>query len=342
MTPRKQQPTSPAQLSLFAASVAAEVAETTRPTQPAPVVVALPAPPAPPAGDVPDLLPLYLAHMNVRALSPKHIDHCEQQLRTTQAFLGKPMGAVDKRDLKRFDAELARRKAAGAIKASTWRKYQASIRGFFIWATADDHLTHNPTPGAFVTPKLPKRLPKFLTASEFAGLMEAAGRSHYPERNQALIALLAMCGLRISEALGLDRDHIAGGTLTVIGKNDKERQVPVPDALLPYLAAWFAVHPFGGQGAVFTAGKRPYRRLPYDSDWRKALPLIVRDAGIKRRVTSHALRHTYATNLLRSGLVPLDQIQKLLGHSDISTTGIYAATHIGDDTVAGINAAMNA
>lgn len=338
---------------------AAQAAEVTRPTQPAPVsvpsleIATQPAPVAvsvvvtpPPAGDVPDLLPLYMEHLEVRVLSPKHIEHCRQHIADCIAVLGLPLAVMTKADLRRYGAHLARRMQAGEIKASTVRKYQASVRGVFKWAVSDDHLVINPAEPAFLPPKLPKRLPKFLNAEEFAALMAAAGRGIYPKqplyavRDVALIATLAMCGLRISEALGLDWDHIAGGYLTVIGKNDKERRVPVPDALLPYLEAWRAVHPHGGQGAVFTGGFPPFRRLQYDSDWRKHLPLLVKAAGLKRRATSHHLRHTYATNLLRSGKVPLDQIQKLLGHSDISTTGIYAATHIGDDTVAGINAAL--
>jgi integrase/recombinase XerC len=320
--------------------------EPVRPATPAPIPVAPvtppPAAPQPPAGEVPDLLPLYLEHLNVRVLSEKHIEHCRQHIADCARVLAMPLARMTKHDLKRYGAHLARRMQAGEIKASTVRKYQASIRGLFKWAVADDHLPVNPAESAFMPPKLPKRLPKFLNADELAALMDAAGRGRYPERDRALLALLAMCGLRIAEALSRDWDHFEAGYVTVIGKNDKERRVPVPAALLPHLDAWRAVHPHGGVGAVFTCGVEPYHRLKYDADWRKHLPVLVKSAGLKRRVTSHHLRHTYATNLLRSGLVPLDQIQKLLGHSDISTTGIYAATHIGDDTVAGINAATPA
>jgi integrase/recombinase XerC len=276
----------------------------------------------------PDLLALYLNHMQVRALSPKHIEHCQQQLRACQTVVGKTLGEMTRQDLQGFDAHLAARKAAGTLKASTWRKYQTACRVFFTWAAGEEHIPVNPATHAFVTPKLEKRLPIHLEEAEVLALLAAAQRQRCGERDAALIAVLYFAGLRISEALGLDWEHLRqtpdGGYLTVIGKGDKERRVPIAPGLVPYLDAWRAVHPNGGTGAIFTNRLRPRQRMKYDADWRKHIKVILAAAGLDvKKLSSHKLRHTFATTLIRKQM-RVEHIQKLLGHSDISTTMIYA------------------
>jgi integrase/recombinase XerD len=152
-------------------------------------------------------------------------------------------------------------------------------------------------------------------------------------RDRALLELLYAAGLRISEALGLDRQDLSleGGFVRVIGKGDKERMVPVGDVALDALGryieevrpTWIGEDmelPRGGPLFVSARG----RRLGRMAAWR-----IVQDAAttadLAGHVTPHTLRHSFATHLLEGG-ADLRVVQELLGHASITTTQLY--THL--------------
>jgi integrase/recombinase XerD len=153
-------------------------------------------------------------------------------------------------------------------------------------------------------------------------------------RDRALLELLYAAGLRVSEALGLDREHLAldSAFVRVIGKGDKERVVPVGDVALSWLgrylawprAGWLARAGEGdGTGTpLFVTGRG--HRLGRQGAW-TAVKNAADAAGLGDRVSPHTLRHSFATHLLEGG-ADLRIVQEMLGHASIATTQLY--THV--------------
>jgi integrase/recombinase XerD len=227
--------------------------------------------------------------------------------------------------------------AAGSLRPSSLRRRAAAIRGFYRFAYGDELISID-LAARIDLPRQARRLPETLDVGETERLLEAAS-GDLPEepirvRDRALLELLYAAGLRISEALGLDRDDVSldGGFVRVIGKGDRERLVPVGEVALDWLEryldvvrpAWLALHhvePVRG-GPLFLSAHG--RRLGRQQAW-----AIVRRAsaaaGLPERVTPHTLRHSFATHLLEGG-ADLRVVQELLGHASISTTQLY--THL--------------
>ena len=153
-------------------------------------------------------------------------------------------------------------------------------------------------------------------------------------RDRALLELLYAAGLRISEAIGLDREDLSvdGAFVRVIGKGDKERLVPVGDVALDWVGRWMAGpratllalgHVAPARGGPLFLGDRG-RRLARQQAW-AAVKRAAARAGLAERVSPHTLRHSFATHLLEGG-ADLRVVQELLGHASISTTQLY--THL--------------
>ena len=194
-------------------------------------------------------------------------------------------------------------------------------------------------------PKRPRRMPVWLETEEQAALMKATrnyddipdnafGRSRefsmaVRRRYELLFELIQKSGLRISEALGLKvRDvRVVDGVakqVRVIGKGNKERQVPLPEAFGRVLALSLA----GQAPDDYVFAKKPGGKPAGAHAARAYLKKLIDKAGIEKKVTPHKLRHTYATRLLEKD-VQLVDIQALLGHESIATTQIY--THAGQE-----------
>jgi integrase/recombinase XerD len=231
---------------------------------------------------------------------------------------------------------LAARTRRGAKPASdpglaptSLRRRAASIRGFYRFAFGEG-LIGVDVAAHIDLPRQPRLLPETLTVAEVEALLEAA-----PDlRGRALLELLYAAGLRVSEALGLDREDLStdGGFVRVIGKGDKERLVPVGDIALDWLARWLTEerpallalrHVEPARGGPLFLGDRG-RRLA-----RQQAFAVVRGAALRARlpdsVSPHTLRHSFATHL-REGGADLRIVQELLGHASISTTQLY--THL--------------
>lgn len=149
------------------------------------------------------------------------------------------------------------------------------------------------------------------------------------QRYELLFELFQKSGLRISEALSLKVQHIrvvdgVAKHLRVIGKGDKERQVPLPESFGRVLALSLA----GKNADDYVFAKKPGGKPPGPHATRAYLKKLIDKAGIDKKVTPHKLRHTYATRLLEKD-VQLVDIQALLGHESIATTQIY--THAGQE-----------
>lgn len=205
----------------------------------------------------------------------------------------------------------------------------AAFRAFFKWAETEKHLPANPAENLSL-PRRWKRIPKALTAAEVGQILQPLAASEPSDLcDQAVLELAYASGLRLAELrnLRLEQLHLEAGFVTVIGKGNKERVVPVGsfavEALNRYLtvARPQLVRP-KSPAAVFLT--RRGSAFAHVTMWLR-ITNRVKKAALKRNITPHMLRHSFATHLLEHG-ADLRVIQELLGHSSISTTEIY--THV--------------
>ena len=229
-----------------------------------------------------------------------------------------------------FRAWLAARHRRGLARRSTARAL-AAVRSVYRFLDRQ-HGRHNPAAAALRTPRLGQRLPRPLSAPHIATLLDHPGAVDEPpwvgKRDLALLLLLYGAGLRIGEALGLDRRAVGAapaalGVLTVTGKGSKQRLVPILPAIAQALADYLDACPqHVTSGAPLFLGVRG-KRLQ-SAVVRRRMQHLRRLAGLPENATPHALRHSFATHLLAGG-ADLRVIQELLGHASLSTTQGYTA-----------------
>lgn len=226
-----------------------------------------------------------------------------------------------------FRAWMARERDRGQQAASTARALSA-IKNLFRYL-AKKGLGANGVIGNLRNPKLPRSLPKPLTVGEAIEAVDAVSDLRetvwVAKRDLAVLMLLYGCGLRISEALGLNRRDIplTGdiSTLRIKGKGNKQRIVPLLPNVLEAVRDYLGACPFGGgAGDPLFLGARGARLNPrlIQASMQKLRLML----GLPETATPHALRHSFATHLLGGG-VDLRAIQELLGHSSLSTTQRY-------------------
>ncbi len=241
-----------------------------------------------------------------------------------------------------FRAWLAAGSREGASARTRARRLSA-VRGYFRWLKRQ-HGVDNPALAVVRGPKLEKGLPHPVEQQRALELLEAAlddagddGSRAAPgwvrARNAAVLALLYGCGLRISEALGLTAAQVAPllaqgeGFLTIRGKGQKERMVPVLPAAVALLRRYADACPFAlAPQQAFFRGVRGGALSP-----RIIQQLMQRLRGylaLPETATPHALRHSFATHLLAGG-ADLRAIQELLGHASLSTTQVYTEVDAG-------------
>jgi site-specific recombinase XerD len=177
-----------------------------------------------------------------------------------------------------------------------------------------------------------KRLPNVLSDAEARAII---GRVRSPVQKAGMLLMYA-CGLRITEAATLEVTAIDGvnGLIRVIGKGNKERQVPLPRPVLTELRSLWKTHRNKRWLCASPRRNGPISRYALWLTFKQA----ARAAGITRRVSPHTLRHSYATRLLESG-VDIRVVQILLGHATIGTTAIY--THLTEPTRTSLKAILD-
>lgn len=227
--------------------------------------------------------------------------------------------------LQEFRAWLSARAGGGAV-AATRARGLSGVRSLFRWLDRNG-IVHNPVIGSLTAPKIKRGLPRPLTAVDAGALLdEAASMPSTPWvglRDQALFTLLYGCGLRISEAIGLNQGDLPPGAahVRVLGKGAKQRQVPVLPAVSAAVAAYVEACPWKpSPGAALFVGVRGERLNA--SIVRKAMQKLRADMGLPDSATPHALRHSFATHLLGGG-ADLRAIQDLLGHASLTSTQRY-------------------
>jgi integrase/recombinase XerC len=250
-------------------------------------------------------------------------------------------GGVERLLLRRYLAYLGTRRYA---RSSVARK-AAALRAYFRWCRQTGLVDADPAQ-RLSAPSGRGRLPQVLSPPDVDRLLDAA-RPTDPDdplaaavalRDDAVLELLYAAGLRVAELCGLDRTGVdlVGRTVTVVGKGDKERRVPVHERCAAALAHWLdegrdrLVQPETPPVAVFLnrrgsrLGQRDVRRL---LDARSPVP-----------THPHALRHTFATHLLDGG-ADLRVVQELLGHASLQTTQVY--THVSKERLLGVYGATH-
>ena len=240
--------------------------------------------------------------------------------------LGGPVGFRDLSDLRAADfrSYMAARREQG-LGATSLARALSVVRGFFRYL--DVHgLAHNPALASVRTPKQPHSVPKALDVADAKSVVDGVlgnGAEPWVGLRDAAVLLLAYgCGLRISEALGLNRDDVPlGRTLVITGKGNKQRMVPVLAVVHQAVDAYLAQVPFGLEPAsplfVGVRGKRLNAGVI-----QAKMRSVRRVLGLPDTATPHALRHSFATHLLAGG-GDLRTIQELLGHATLSTTQRY-------------------
>lgn len=225
--------------------------------------------------------------------------------------------------LRDFRAWLAHLAAVGLTAASRARAV-AAIRGFYRWADRRG-IFHNESIGHLRLPKIPRRLPRPLSEENIAALTSAAETQATDAwlalRDQALFTLLYGAGLRLGEALALNRSDLTqADRLVVRGKGNKQRVVPLLPAVQAGLVAYLSATTQKNANEPIFIGVRGKRLNPGVAE--RQMRLLRSSAGLPESATPHALRHSFATHLLNDG-ADLRTLQELLGHASLSSTQLY-------------------
>jgi integrase/recombinase XerD len=219
-----------------------------------------------------------------------------------------------------------------AASPATIHRKSACLRSFYRHLRRDGLLDTDPT-ATLSTPRRSRKLPQVLTRGEIEKLLsQPRGTEPAALRDRALLELMYACGLRASEAIGLELMDvdIEEGVLRARGKGSKERVVPIGQAALKALRVYVE----RGRPALVKGAPEAHLFVNFRGGQltRQGLYKIVRrhavTAGLADRMSPHTLRHTFATHLLAGGC-DLRSVQEMLGHADVSTTQLY--THLSSE-----------
>ena len=243
-----------------------------------------------------------------------------------QDHLGREPGLNDLSEIsiRDFRAWMSNKAMSGASNASRARSL-SGIKNFLSWLDKQG-IMHNAAISTVRSPKLPHKLPRPVHENQAMNILDSADlltkEDWVGQRDRALFTLLYGCGLRIDEALSLNIDDLPrDGFLRVIGKGNKERQVPVIEIVEKTIEAYLEQCPLPNEpGRALFLGSRGKRLNQGVAQ--KAMRDLRVTLGLPENITPHALRHSFATHLLQNG-ANLREIQELLGHSSLSTTQRY-------------------
>jgi integrase/recombinase XerD len=242
------------------------------------------------------------------------------------------LAKVQRDDVVDFLSSLYRR----GLDSRSVARHLVTVRSFFKFLIVDGIVNHDPTTN-LESPKIRQTLPSFLSVKEVEKLLALPDlNTPLGLRDRALLDVLYSCGLRVTELISLRSDNIDFelGCIRCIGKGDKERLVPIGrkalDSVVTYIkdsrpALLRSRRRAKLSNAIFL--NRQGGQLGRVGVW-KILAAYGRALGLRKRLTPHKLRHSFATHLLERG-ADLRSVQMMLGHADISTTQIY--THVMED-----------
>ena len=219
------------------------------------------------------------------------------------------------------------------LSARSQARLLSGIKTFCKYMLVEDLRTDDPSE-LLQGPRLPRKLPEVLELHEIDAMLDSIDHSHSEgTRNRAMLEVLYSCGLRVSELVQLHFQHLYldVGYIKVIGKNNKERIVPIGSQAVKYLNIYLSevrkqLEPKKGKEGYVFLSKRgtPLTRVMVFI----IIKQLAAKAGIRKPVSPHTFRHSFATHLLEGG-ADLRAIQEMLGHESITTTEIY--THLDMD-----------
>lgn len=269
-----------------------------------------------------------------KSLSPNSVEAYERDLGQFTYFLQekgilKPPAEIALTDLRQFLKWIGEL----GMSDSSQARIISGLRSFYRYCLLEEISKTDPTT-LLEAPKLRRKLPDTLSFEEIESLIAAIDLSK-PEgtRNKAILETMYSCGLRVSEVVGLkiSQLYLDVGFIRVTGKGDKERLVPIGSSAVKYIQLYRKhvrqqVSPVKGKEDILFLNKRGGQLS------RVMIFYIIKDlalkAGIRKTISPHTFRHSFATHLVEGG-ADLRAVQEMLGHASITTTEIY--THLGRD-----------
>ena len=262
-----------------------------------------------------------------RGLSQNTIDSYTRDLKKLTSFLDEneinlsPI-SIDEEVIQQFIYDVAKK-----INPKSQARIISGLRSFFDYLIFEDYRKNNPT-DLIEAPKIGRKLPDTLSEEEINELIAAIDLSHpQGERNRTILETMYSCGLRVSELITIKISDLFfdEGFIRVIGKGNKQRFVPIHYKAQKYILSYIKdirihINPIKGfEDTIFLnrRGKGLTRQMVF---------VILKDLAIKinlkKKISPHTLRHSFATHLLKNG-ADLRVIQQMLGHESITTTEIY-------------------
>lgn len=278
------------------------------------------------------LLRAFESHLRLnKGLADNSVEAYLRDVRMLLNFLSEsneqiPPSAITSHDIRSFLHEIA----GMGMSDTSQARILSGIKAFFRFLMLENLINVDPT-NLIDAPKLGRKLPEVLDYAEIERMLAAIDLSNVNgHRNKAIIEVMYGCGLRVSELTGLKISGIyeQDEFIRVTGKGDKERLVPIGQSALKALKVYIGqvrVHQKTGR----KSGDVVFLNARGNSLSRQMVFLIIKDlaaaAGIRKNISPHTFRHSFATHLLEGG-ADLRAVQQMLGHASITTTEIY--THI--------------
>jgi len=252
---------------------------------------------------------------------------------------GVPQETVSKRDFSDVDIDFIKSITVSDLYAfithcgekrkvttATRARKIVSIRQFWKYLKNKAHLLDNNIAEELETPKLPKRMPKYLTLDESIRLLIASEKS---QRDYCILTIFLNCALRLTELVNLNIEQVQSDSIQIIGKGNKERRIFHTPATKKALDAWLKMrerqNPQTNALFITKNGTRVTSRGVQD-----IVKKYLKKAGLgDRGFSTHKLRHTAATTMFQYGNVDVRTLQQLLGHESLNTTQIYTAVDNG-------------
>jgi integrase/recombinase XerD len=264
-----------------------------------------------------------------RSLSANSVDAYIRDVKKLETFAKKKKISelnINKSDLSDFVSNISKE----GISARSQSRIISGIKAFYKYLIMEDYITADPTQ-LLESPKIGMKLPDTLSIEEIDKLIAAIDLStEQGERNRAMLEILYSCGLRVTELITLKLSNVSfvEGFIKVIGKGDKERLAPIGKTALKYLNIYIGEvrnHQNiqkGHEDIIFLnrRGKQLTRVMIFT-----IIKQLVEKIGLKKKISPHTFRHSFATHLIQGG-ADLRAVQEMLGHESITTTEIY--THL--------------
>lgn len=276
-----------------------------------------------------DAATAFVSHcQSIRKLSPHTIRAYTLDLAGFSQFFGS-RGAVAGCDKQVIHAYVRHLFDVRSLKESSVKRHLATLRSLFRWLEEEGECAEDPFRGARIRIRMPKRLPRVIARADLRRLLKHDGPHTFAGLTGYVAAeLLFATGMRVSELAGL-RDaavDVEDGTITIIGKGNRQRRVFVPDEIKALIRSYRAARDdYASAADSFLVNSRGEEATPQMI--RRLIRLHGQRSAVRDRVTPHMFRHSVATYLLEEG-VDIRYVQRLLGHRSISTTEIY--THVAD------------